>query len=349
MEILGSSSDELRDLGIQLDLVESYGHSSSVRLRALESRTKRKVKTAAETMVKTREGELPGDGQSAAPLIKNDVPESEASHQEPADEISDGVETDAVPLSAFEKTLEATLSSQSDSTGECRSSGLRQAVMPVLLSIVALGLALAIAYTLSRRGLSAHIPPTATQPTVGEQRGAVTRDVRTRVIANGAGDVTPITTPSPDPSSQVLQAARSGDANAQLELGTAYATGRGVPEDFVTAYTWLTLAFANGNKQAKSLISELTRRLDLAEIARIRWNIGEMYADGIGVPQDNVTAYMWHLLAEISGETRSRVARERLARSMTADQKSEAQARASEWLRKHHQAAKAASLPSDLN
>jgi hypothetical protein len=49
-------------------------------------------------MLKTREGELPGDGQSAAPLIKNDVPESEASHQEPADEISDGVETDAVSL-----------------------------------------------------------------------------------------------------------------------------------------------------------------------------------------------------------------------------------------------------------
>src|SRR5579864_2797705 len=349
MEILGSSSDELRHLGIQLDLVESYGHSSSVRLRALESRKKRKVKTAAETMLKTREGELPGDGQSAAPLIKNDFPESEASHQEPVDEISDGVEADAVPLSALETTLETLVSSQSDSTGEGRRSRLRQAVIPVLLSIVALGLALAIAYTLRRPGLSAHIPSTATQPTVGEQREAGTRDVRTRVIANGADNVTRIRTPSSDPSSQVLQAARSGDANAQLELGTAYATGRGVPEDFVTAYTWLTLAFANGNKQAKSFISELTRRLDSSEIAQIRWNIGEMYADGIGVPQDNVTAYMWHLLAEISGETRSRVARERLARSMTADQKSEAQARASEWLRKHHQAAKAASLPSDLN
>jgi hypothetical protein len=58
---------------------------------------------------------------------------------------------------------------------------------------------------------------------------------------------------------------------------------------------------------------------------------------------------MWHMLAELSGETRSRVARERLARSMTADQKSEAQARASEWLRKHHQAATAAKLPPDQN
>src|SRR5207247_7402760 len=140
--------------------------------------------------------------------------------------------------------------------------------------------------------------------------------------------MTHITTPTPHQRSQGMQSARSVDSNAQLELGTAYATGRGVPEDFVTAYTWLTLAFANGNKQAMSLISELTRRLDSAEIARVRWNIGEMYADGIGVQQDNVTAYMWYLLAEVSGKTRSRVARERLARSMTADQESEAQARA---------------------
>jgi TPR repeat protein len=350
MESLTSSSDALRDLGIQLDLVESYGHSSSVRFRALKSRKKRKAETAAEAMLKTPEGELPGDGESAAPSIKNDVPESEASQQEPAGEISDGVETDAVPLSAFEKTLKALLSSQSYSIRERRSLRLRPALMPILVSIVALGLALAIAYTLlSGRGLSSHIQPKATQPTVGEQPVAVAGNVRTTVIANSAGKVTPIKKPSPEPSSQVLQAARSGDPNAQLELGTAYATGRGVPEDSVTAYTWLTLAFANGNKQAESLISELTRRVDSAEIARIRWNLGEMYADGIGVPQDNVTAYMWHVLAELSGETRSRVARERLARSMTADQKSEAQARASEWLRKHHQAAKTASLPPDLN
>jgi len=147
----------------------------------------------------------------------------------------------------------------------------------------------------------------------------------------------------------MLQSARSGDANAQFELGIAYATGRGVPEDSVIAYTWLTVAFANGNQQAQSLISKLTRRVDSAEIGRIRWNLGEMYADGVGVPKNNVTAYMWHLLAELSGETRSRVARERLAPSMTADQKSEAQARAFEWLRKHHQTAKTASLLHNLN
>src|SRR5438067_928455 len=99
MQILASSSDGLRDLGIQLDLVESYGHSSSVRLRALESRKKRKAETAAEGMLEMREGELPGEkelhGESAAPLIRDDVPDSEATPQERADETSNGPETAA--------------------------------------------------------------------------------------------------------------------------------------------------------------------------------------------------------------------------------------------------------------
>jgi TPR repeat protein len=126
----------------------------------------------------------------------------------------------------------------------------------------------------------------------------------------------------------------SGDPNAQFELGAAYALGRGVPADPVTGYTWLTLAFANGDRQAETLIRELTRKLNQSEIARIRWNVGEMYANGVGVHPDKVTAYMWHLLAESAGETRR--ARSQLASTMTDDERSEARARASQWLRKHH-------------
>jgi len=142
------------------------------------------------------------------------------------------------------------------------------------------------------------------------------------------------------------QAALSGDPNAQLELGTTYALGRGVPADPVIGYTWLTLAFANGDAQAESLIRELTRKLSQSEIARIRWNLGEMYANGVGVPPDKVTAYMWHLLAEFAGETRSRIARSQLDPTMTADQKSEANARAAQWLRRHHQSSNRVSLPA---
>ncbi|HEV2697966.1 MAG TPA: AAA family ATPase, partial [Terriglobales bacterium] len=178
MEVLVSSSDALRDNGIQMDLVESYGHSSSVRLRALESRKQSQAETAAETMLKRREGGLPADGESTSALIENNLPQSEVSQTEPPDETTDRVESDAEPLSAFEKTLQTSLPSQSDPIRPHRGSRLRQAVIPVLLSIVALGLAVAIAHViLIRRGLSAPIPPTATQPIARGQRRAAANDI----------------------------------------------------------------------------------------------------------------------------------------------------------------------------
>jgi TPR repeat protein len=131
------------------------------------------------------------------------------------------------------------------------------------------------------------------------------------------------------------QAALSRDENAQFELGSAYALGRGVPADPVIGYTWLTLAFANGNRQAESVIRQLTQQLSQSQIAQIRWNVGEMYANGVGIESDKVTAYMWFLLAELGGEKRSTVAKSELAAKMTSDQRSEASARASQWLRRH--------------
>ena len=133
------------------------------------------------------------------------------------------------------------------------------------------------------------------------------------------------------------QAALSGDANAQFQLGAAYALGRGVPADAVTAYTWLTLAVANGKPQAESLLRELTREIDTPVIARIRWNLGQMYANGIGVPADKTTAYMWQLLAASAGDARSSSAQSQLAASMTPEQVYQAQLRATEWLNRHRQ------------
>jgi hypothetical protein len=143
----------------------------------------------------------------------------------------------------------------------------------------------------------------------------------------------------------LLRAARSGNPQAQFELGNAYLLGNGVPADRVSAYTWLTLAFANDNQQAESRIRELSRSLNASEIAQVRRNLGEMYADGIGVHPDKVTAYMWQLLADSAGDTRSHDERDQLARSMTPDEIAEAQTRASEWLRKH-QAPKNGNLPA---
>jgi len=131
------------------------------------------------------------------------------------------------------------------------------------------------------------------------------------------------------------KAALAGDANAQFQLGSAYAWGHGVPMDRVIGYTWLTLAFVNGKQEAEHSIRQITPQLGPGEIAQIRWNLGEMYANGVGVRTDKVTAYMWHVLAESAGGKRSTIAKSRLAGSMTPDERSEANSRALAWLHKH--------------
>jgi DNA-binding NarL/FixJ family response regulator len=132
-----------------------------------------------------------------------------------------------------------------------------------------------------------------------------------------------------------LLAALSGHSDAQYELGNAYARGLGVHSDYTVASTWLILAAANGERRSYGLIRELTPKLSESETGRIRWNLGEMYANGFGVQADKVAAYMWYCLAEAAGENRSRSAKHKLALSMTSGEVSDANARASAWLRRH--------------
>ena len=132
-----------------------------------------------------------------------------------------------------------------------------------------------------------------------------------------------------------LLAALLGHSDAQYELGVAYARGQGVHSDYTVASTWLILATANGEGRSDGLIRELTPKLSESETGRIRWNLGEMYANGFGVQADKVTAYMWHCLAEAAGENRSRRAKYKLALTMTRGEVSDANARPSAWLRRH--------------
>ena len=69
-----------------------------------------------------------------------------------------------------------------------------------------------------------------------------------------------------------------------------------------------------------------------------QYNLGAMYNNGQGVPQDYVAAHMWFNLAAASGdklavEVRERAAegRERVAKEMTPAQIAEAQKLAREW------------------
>ena len=61
--------------------------------------------------------------------------------------------------------------------------------------------------------------------------------------------------------------AEQGNAEAQRMLGSAFAGGQGVPQDFVQAVIWYSEAAGQGDPDAQS-------------------NLGAMYANGWGVPQD---------------------------------------------------------------
>ena len=61
--------------------------------------------------------------------------------------------------------------------------------------------------------------------------------------------------------------AEQGEADAQFDLGVAYAAGDGVPEDEAEALRWYRLAADQGHAAAQT-------------------RVGTMYANGRGVPRD---------------------------------------------------------------
>ena len=100
-------------------------------------------------------------------------------------------------------------------------------------------------------------------------------------------------------------AAAQGHAPAEYSLGVAYDKGQGVPQDFQEAVKWYRLAAAQGNQFAQV-------------------NLGAMYANGRGVRQDLVRAHMWFNLAAaaLSGDSADTAAKKRdsIASKMTAEQ-----------------------------
>ena len=60
--------------------------------------------------------------------------------------------------------------------------------------------------------------------------------------------------------------AEKGAAEAQNILGVMYDKGQGVPQDYVQAYMWLTLAAAQGVKQATEARDRLASQMSSAQI-----------------------------------------------------------------------------------
>ena len=60
-----------------------------------------------------------------------------------------------------------------------------------------------------------------------------------------------------------------------------------------------------------------------------------MYAEGEGVPQDNVLAYMWFNLAAAQGDEDAESGKAEIEEQMTREQIDEAQRLSREWLEAH--------------
>jgi uncharacterized protein len=70
-----------------------------------------------------------------------------------------------------------------------------------------------------------------------------------------------------DAADVVSPAADQGRAEAQFFLGNMYVKGQGVPEDYVFAHMWFTLAAAKGDEGAKEGRNMLAEHMTAAQIA----------------------------------------------------------------------------------
>ncbi len=152
------------------------------------------------------------------------------------------------------------------------------------------------------------------------------------------------------------RAAEQGHAAAQLSLALMYRRGTGVPDD-AQAVRWFLLAAEQGHWFATAMLETLYgkgvaayRRDDFGGAVRIfqpladqgyasaQFNLGFMYANGQGVPQDYVQSHKWFNLAAsrylASEKERRDIAiksGDLVAAEMTPAQTAEAQKLAHEW------------------
>jgi uncharacterized protein len=75
-------------------------------------------------------------------------------------------------------------------------------------------------------------------------------------------------------------AADQGVANAQSTLGYFYSTGLGVPQDDVAAYTWFTLATAQGDEGSKQQLAKMDKTISPGQKAEAEKRAPEWKAKG---------------------------------------------------------------------
>jgi putative methionine-R-sulfoxide reductase with GAF domain len=110
--------------------------------------------------------------------------------------------------------------------------------------------------------------------------------------------------------------AEQGDPAAEFALGTHFATGQDVPQDYAEAGRWFTQAAEQGNV--------------IAQVA-----LAAYYSAGRGVPQDSAKAYFWSLIAQAGGDEtgKSRIAN--LESHLSHSDIAALRQQAKEWLQQH--------------
>jgi hypothetical protein len=120
-----------------------------------------------------------------------------------------------------------------------------------------------------------------------------------------------------DMANRYLQAARSGDDDAQFYLGSLYSAGVGVPRSDEEAFRWFARAADQGHSHAMLIL-------------------GGLYAVGRGVQKDNVKAYQYAYIVGSGTKVEefrngSRQLMGVLEGKMTPDEVSRARTEASRW------------------
>jgi len=66
-----------------------------------------------------------------------------------------------------------------------------------------------------------------------------------------------------------------------------------------------------------------------------QYTLGVLYAKGLGVPEDNVTAYAWVNIAAANGDAKAKKNRDSIAKEWTPDQIAKAETLSKEMLKKN--------------
>ena len=142
------------------------------------------------------------------------------------------------------------------------------------------------------------------------------------------------------------QSAEQGDADAQFNLGYAYALGNGVPKDDVEALKWYRKAAEQGHADAQCKLGIAYRNghgVEQDYVEAVKWfrkaaeqghaaaqcNLGYAYRFGEGVPKDDVEAYAWINVAAVTNDDAKKL-RSELENSLSQSDIARARSRSTE-------------------